>query len=315
MQKNNNEPALCEEWPLASALQDDHEFFPSVESHLIRSRHVAQTFKVQVMLPGQKRSETARFPVIYATDGNMTFDMLKGISHILQMSARDAPRFILVGIGYPSDCPRAGALLRGRDLTFPGYPKLNREPPPIAGVLLPRQGTKDFCGAEDFQNFIEHELIPLIDRRYPTQAGERTYFGHSAGGGFGLYTLFKRSSLFNNYIVSSPGLMYDGESSGGVSYQNYEFALELVRRCIESGPALRRARLYMSVGSEEEYEPELKNWRLTSSFHRVTSVLKAAALADLEVTTEVLAGETHVTAWPISFIHGIKALFGSRPQG
>lgn len=286
-------------------------YFPPVASHLIDSRYVAQTFRIQVMQPALQRDETTAFPVVYATDGNLTFEMLKGISHILQASAREAPRFILVGIGYPSECPRAGAVLRGRDLTFDGYPKLDRQPPAIEGVLLPRVAAKDFGGAAEFQDFLEHELMPLVDGKYATRVGERTYFGHSVGGSFGLFTLLNRPRLFDNYIISSPGLAYDGESSGCIRYENYEFALDLVREFIASGKSLSGKRVYLSVGAEEEFDPDLSHWRLTSSFHRFNAVLRELAIPGLTLQSEVFAGETHATAWPIAFMHGLQALFNT----
>jgi len=224
---------------LANAVMDSvRTYFPPVESHVIDSKRVEQTFQIRVMRPEIERGECTRFPVVYATDGNFVFDVLKGISYGMQRSAHDAPRFILVGIGYPEDSPLAGAVLRARDLTFPNYPKLSFNPPPVEGVLVPKEGTKAFHGAEDFQQFIQHELIPFVDERYSTIPGERTYFGHSAGGGFGLFTLFTRTELFENYIISSPGLIYHGESSAGVRYEHYEFVLELARGFIASAKPL-----------------------------------------------------------------------------
>ena len=287
--------------------------YPPIETHLIPSKHVRQTFKIQVMRPAKRVGETARFPVVYITDGNFQFDALKGISYSIQTSPRDAPRFILVGIGYPSESPAAGLMLRARDLIFPGYPKLSTKPPPIDGVLVAEPGTKDFSGAEDFQRFIESELIPLIDGKYETIPGDRTYFGHSAGGGFGLFTLFTKSSLFKKYIISSPGLIYHGKSTAGVTYDNYDFALREARRFIESGRSLGGVRVYLSVGTEEEFEPGYEVWQLTSSFYRLARVLEAGNIPGLELITDVFDGETHMTVWPMSFSHGVQAVFGTGP--
>jgi predicted alpha/beta superfamily hydrolase len=273
---------------------------------------VQQVFQIQVMQPTLKRGETSTFPVVYVTDANWTFDALKGISYSMQLSGRDAPRFILVGIGYPSDCPDAGALLRGRDMTFPGYPEFSRTLPPTDGVLVADKGTKDFYGAEDFQRFIEDELILFIDGKYQTIPGDRTYFGHSLGGGFGLFTLFSRSILFGNYIISSPGLYYNGETSAGFRYTNYDFVFEDARRFIESRKPIRNTRLYMSVGSEEEYEIDYAPWQLTSSAYRLASLMKAAVIPGLEFMFEVFRGEIHMTAWPMAFMHGVKSVFGTR---
>src|SRR5262249_47412018 len=149
--------------------------------------------------------------------------------------------------------------------------------------------------AVEFQQFLEYELIPFIEERYETAPGERTYFGHSAAGGVGLYTLFTPSPLFQNYIASSPGLTYGGEAPGGARYENYEFVLEDARRFIASGSALPGRRLYMSVGSDEEFQPNFENWRLTSSFYRLAALLKAARIPGLEFMAEVIPGETHFT--------------------
>ena len=53
------------------------EYFPPVETYQLPSKRVAQPFKIQVMRPPQKRANSRRFQVVYATDGNVVFDMFK----------------------------------------------------------------------------------------------------------------------------------------------------------------------------------------------------------------------------------------------
>lgn len=279
-------------------------YFPPVETHVIHSERVNQTFQIQVMQPALVTGKTEQFPVVYATDGNLTFDMFKGIAQLLQ--SERALRFALVGIGYPGDSPAAGAVLRAQDLTFPGYPRLEI---PESGRPT-QEGAPDFYGAGRFQKFLAAELIPFIDSKYATIPGDRAYFGHSLGGGFGLYTLFTESALFKRYIISSPGLIFHGECSEGIRYENHDFVLQEARKFIASGKSLSSTRLYMSVGAEEEFEPELETWQLTSSFYRLARLMRAAALPGLELAIEVFPGETHMTAWPIAFMHGVQAVFG-----
>lgn len=288
-------------------------YYPPVDTHLIRSRHVAQTFKIQVMQPMRTRGQAERFPVVYATDGNLTFELFKGISQLIQSSVPNgsAPPFILVGIGYEGDCPLTGAVLRARDLTFRGYPELKITPPPIEGVAVAPEGTPNFRGADDFQRFIAEELFPLIDERYDTIPGDRTYFGHSGGGGFGLYTMLTRTEMFRNYLISSPGLIFHGKSSAGVEYQDYDFALGEVRQFLASGKSLDGIRMYLSVGTEEECEPAVQPWRLTSSFYRMRALLEATPIPGLKFMTEVFPGQNHSTVWPLAFMHGVQAAFGT----
>jgi predicted alpha/beta superfamily hydrolase len=292
------------------------EYFPEVETHLLRSTQVNQTYRVQVMLPPQPHGDTRLYPVVYATDANATFDMLKGIAQLLQATKFDSLSFILVGIGYPGDSPMAGEMLRGRDFTFPGCPDFCRGVDwSWDGVLGPEPGEKDFEGAEDFQRFFELELIPFIDKSYRTQPGERTYFGHSAGGGFGLFTLLTRSHLFRQYIVSSPVLTYHGTTLGGTRYEHHDFMLERTRKFAAEGHTLRGVRLCLSVGSEEEFRPIIANWHFTSSAYRLGALLNELKIPGLDWTFEVLAGETHVSAWPIAFMHGIRRCFGPLTVG
>jgi len=296
-------------------------YFPPVDTHLMRSKYVAQTFKVQVMQPGRRLSDPRQFPVVYATDANWTFDMFKSIAYLLQMSELDAPPFILVGIGYPSENPHAGYMLRMRDLSAPPFPKWEKWTrnwrdcmlvPDIDGVLEPEEGTKNFYGAEDFQKFLGAELIPFIDQKYPTIAGNRTYFGHSAGGFFGLFTMLTQSQLFQNYIVSSPGVSCHGEPKWGGRFDNYDFGLQMVRDFAAAGKTLPGVKLYVSAGTDEEYEPILSIWRITSSFARLVKVLKETALPGVEFMYELIPGEAHKSVWPIAFTHGVQAIFGTR---
>jgi predicted alpha/beta superfamily hydrolase len=288
------------------------EYIPDVQTHIVSSTSVGQPFKVQVMQPAMKRGETARFPVVYVTDGNFAFDALKGIAYSIQMLERDAPRFILVGIGYPGESPKAGSLLRCRDFTFPGYPRFSLDPPPVEGVLTAPHGTKDYDGAQEFQGFIGDELIPFIDEKYPTIAGDRAYFGHSAGGGFGLFTMLTKPELFRRYILSSPATVYDGETTAGVKYQNYDFLLQRAREFLAAGKSFGDIRLYLSVGTEEEFEEGLREWQLTSSFYRLANLLRLSDVPGLQMTAEAFQGETHLTVWPMAFIHGIQSVFGTR---
>ena len=293
----------------------EQSYFPAVETHLIRSKHVPQSFRIQVMQPPRQRGEIRRYPVIYVTDGNAVFDMFKGISWVMQQSEREAPPFVLVAIGYPSDSPVAGGRLRGRDLTFPGCPNYFSGHEELARweeLLAPEAGTADFCGAEHFQRFLGEELIPFIDERYDTVPDDRTYFGHSVGGGFGLYTLFTLSRLFRNYICSSPTVVYNGVTPSGTRYENHDFMLQRAREFIAGGRSLNGVRLYLSVGTEEEFEPLIANWQFVSGFYRMVALLRRAAIPGLTLMAEAAHGETHTTVWPIAFMRGVQAILGTR---
>lgn len=279
---------------------------PRDDVHMIASQHVQQTFKLQVMQPLQMRGESTKFPVVYATDGNFTFEALKAISYSLQLAGL-AERFILVGIGYPGASPLAGARLRWRDLTFPPYPILAPDTSEIDEVDVPEKSGNQFYGAGDFHKFLRSEVIPLIDSSYPTRVGDRTYFGHSLGASFGLFSLCSEPSLFANYIISSPKLSFRREANAVIGSE--EFLRPHLLNLMHSSESLRGVRIFMSVGTNEEYDPALLPWRLVRSFDHLVSLFRQNPRFEFSLTANKLAGETHATAWPIAFAHGIRTMF------
>jgi len=271
---------------------------PAVQTHLVESGYVDQTFQVEVMQPLMLKGSPERYPVLYLTDGNELFDAAKAISHSLQASG-EVQRFILVGIGYPGDNPFAGDILRGRDLTPPrrgeisGFPRAS----PIEGVPGIAPGQRHWNGADDFLQFICHELVPLVDSQYPTLRGDRGYFGHSLGGGFGLHALLSQPQLFHRAVISSPGVTWEGDPHG----------IEPAEAYLSCGRRLE-ARLFMSVGGEEEFQPAYARSQFCSSFYRLAAVLRQ--IPGLELTSRLFPGETHASVWPIAFSHGVQTVFG-----
>lgn len=49
-----------------------------------------------------------------------------------------------------------------------------------------------------------------------------------------------------------------------------------------------------------------------ASHYRLLAVMKAAKSSGLHVVSEVFSGETHSTACPIAFAHGVQVVFGKR---
>ena len=52
-------------------------------------------------------------------------------------------------------------------------------------------------------DYFEYDLLTSIDEKYRTN-GFKIYSGFMENGALGLFSLFNRPKLFNNYIISSP---------------------------------------------------------------------------------------------------------------
>lgn len=61
----------------------------------------------------------------------------------------------------------------------------------------------NFGKADKFYLFMKNELIPMVEKKL-TNKKSRAFIGHSFGGLFCLYTLFKDDKLFNKHFAISP---------------------------------------------------------------------------------------------------------------
>jgi predicted alpha/beta superfamily hydrolase len=158
---------------------------PQSESFTFKPRAGGEAYRIYVGLPLTYGLQTQRrYPVVYALDADVGFATAVEITRFLAL-AGELPEVILVGIGYGVDFD-TWRTRRVSDLT------------PVPVSSSPGSGH-----AARFLDFIERELIPLIDGRYRTTP-DRTLSGYSLGGLFGTYVLWQRPGLFQRYILGSP---------------------------------------------------------------------------------------------------------------
>ena len=136
--------------------------------------------------------EKKEYPVVYLLDGSNYFSSVVGM--IQQLSQTVCPQMIVVGI------PNTN---RTRDFT-PTKAKL--DPPMIDSTMAANSG-----GGENFMSFIEKELIPYIDSKYPTDS-YRMLIGHSFGGLTVMNILMNKPYLFNSYVAIDPSMSWDNKN-------------------------------------------------------------------------------------------------------
>ena len=94
-------------------------------------------------------------------------------------------------------------------------------------------------GADDFLQFLNATAKPWIAAHYHADAQRQILFGHSMGGMFALYALYKAPESFAAYIAASPDLPFSNHI-----IQKYEPGLE-------ASPVRRNPRLLVTVGQLE----------------------------------------------------------------
>ena len=156
----------------------------------IFSKTLSESRDFWVRLPDNfQPNNDEKYAVIYLMDGFSLESTLEAVygnywGHYL-------PHMILVGISNRSN--------RIRDLTTSQI-KMRR------GNLM----NDETGGAETFTKFMEKELIPYIDSKYPTM-NYRTLIGHSYAGLFTINMLVNHKHLFQNYIAIDPSLDWDDQ--------------------------------------------------------------------------------------------------------
>lgn len=124
------------------------------------------------------------YPVLYLLDGEEHFIKVVGIMEHLSgaFGNESCPKMIIVGIIHTQ---------RTKELL------------PIIS-----ENNNSFENTDDFTTFMEKELIPYIDKNYPTES-YRLLLGHSLGGLRAVNTLVYHPQLFNSYIALDPSLGQD----------------------------------------------------------------------------------------------------------
>ncbi len=160
----------------------------------LHSNILNESRRIWIQVPESAKALTNhpnKYPVLYVLDGGEHF--LSVCSVLNQLSPGVIPEMIVVGIGNLEN--------RTRDLT----------PTKVDEARGASDWVKDSGGGERFTDFIEKELIPYIDDKYPT-ANYKTLIGHSFGGLLVINTLMNHSELFENYIAIDPSLWWDDQT-------------------------------------------------------------------------------------------------------
>jgi len=157
---------------------------------VIHSNILEEDREIWIHLPESAMDDSkkmSKYPVLYLLDGDAHFYSVTGM--IKQLSTTNgntvSPEMIVVGI------PNTN---RTRDLT----------------PTHTMDGDSTSGGGKNFLNFIEKELIPYVENKYPV-SDYRTFVGHSFGGLLVVDALVDRPNLFTNYVAIDPSLWWDDQ--------------------------------------------------------------------------------------------------------
>ncbi|MBB6489173.1 alpha/beta hydrolase [Rhizobium lusitanum] len=246
------------------------------------------------------------WPVLYLTDGNACFatavDALK--VQASYPNGTNVTEGVIVAIGYPTEDPY-DPLRRSWDLSPPPgrvYPPFYPDTPDV------RTG-----GAERFLALIENELKPWIERQAPIDRSRQSLFGHSFGGLFTLYALFKKPDAFNRWISASPAIYWEDAA-----------ILEMEREFLEKNSVPFDAELHLSAGQyegeilapfhkgtaeEQKRQEHAKETRTIELAHDMALRLTELTSSSSTIAFEEYAGENHMSLLPVALNRAVQIAF------
>ncbi|MCF0040382.1 alpha/beta hydrolase [Dyadobacter fanqingshengii] len=251
--------------------------YPSSEVVTIHSRLLNEERKVYVHCPKVDSADAnKRFPVIYVMDGDNHFALLaQYVDYLSRPDVLAMPKTIVIGIPNTK---------RTRDLT-PTNSLLNYEGKADSSTYT------DSGGNEKFLQFIETELIPMIDKNYKT-APYKIFAGHSFGGLSALNCLLNHSDLFDAYIAISPSLWWDKE-----------YLLRMTEEKLKSGSALDKTFFY-SDGNEGG-----SNSFFHKNLLKLDAIIAKKKLKEFDYLYKHYPTETHMTEPIVAYFDALRFIF------
>lgn len=231
------------------------------------SASLSQQRIINIYLPDGYHDDTAKnFPVIYQLDGSANEDFVHTVGNVQFLTMIGyMPPTIVVGIANAD---------RKHDFTFPAG-KVNKKPNPDTLIaFLEKRLAPIAGGSPQFISFIEKELQPYINSHYKT-GGTTTLIGQSLGGLLASEILLKKPNLFDNYIIVSPSLWWDGES-----------LLSDIPAMLKT-PYTNKKQLYICVGTEGR--------QMESYAAKLATELKQYKSKEARIQFAPMPQETHLT--------------------
>ena len=188
------------------------------------SKTLNESRKIWVQVPESVTSnKDKKYPVLIVLDGDTQLLKIRAI--LQQLEGVKVPEMIIVGVDNSTN--------RLRDLT-PTKPHNPTPASPVPG------------GGEKFTQFMETELLPYVDSKYPTTQ-YRTLFGHSIGALLVLNSLFLNSDSFENYIAIEPSLWRGGDYDYLKEYSTYLKNNQFSHKSLFVGVANTMSRLNLNL--------------------------------------------------------------------
>ncbi len=276
----------------SQAQKDQQYLFEIGISDGLYSKTLDEYRKIWVHVPESvTNNKNKKYPVLIVLDGDSQLLKIRAI--LQQLEGDKAPEMIIIGVDNSTN--------RLRDLT-PTKPHNPSPASPVPG------------GGKKFTQFIENELIPYIDGKYPTTP-YRTLWGHSIGALLVLNSLFLHSDKFENYIAIEPSLWRGGDYDYLKEYSDHLKNKQFDRKSLFVGVANTMDRLNLNLDTVSVLRDRS---RATEHIRHILSFSKIADANKqnkLNFDWKYYRNEDHNSVVLISTYDALCSIFSWYPEG
>lgn len=264
----------------------------------VHARDLKRDYQLYVALPDSyydAKKAQQRYPVVFVTDANYGFPVVRNIAQRLNKHAR-MEEVIVVGLSYAKgDTP---VYSRRRDYT-PRVPRDNDYRSDMPGRA------PAFGEAQAYGRFLAADVFPLLGARYRADMHRKIFVGHSYGSLLGLQILLSTPRSFEHYILGSPslwfdhGVMFEDEKRYGATHKDMP------------------ASVYFGIGARETLAAGKKRSRaeedadMVADLRDFDNALRSHRYPGLKTSLEVFPGEDHASVFPFLLTHGLRSCLGT----
>jgi predicted alpha/beta superfamily hydrolase len=250
----------------------------------IKSEINKTTYVLGVSVP-KDYNPKKKYPVLYMLDGYYASEIAHGAHKSLKFYD-EIEDIILVTIQGTAVENKTWFTQRWSELTFTKFPAYDSTTSVMEGIPAP--GLKSGEG-ERFLNVIKNEIIPFIEKTYPTN-GHRGLAGHSLGGLFTANVLFHSPELFDHYGINSPSFVDWNQND-----------ILLVEKKFASTHKSLPVKVFLSYGQLEDEEgiQNMKNIEKLFKSH----------YPDMEIKLVIFDDEGHASVIPAMISRSMRYLY------
>ncbi len=287
------QPLSAKVWALESAAEQ----FPALELtnthvHQLPASNSDRQYEVWVDLPASYGKSAKKLPVLFVTDANYAFPLIRSIRNRLGANGQNIEDFVIVGLSYA----KGYTPINSRSFDYTPTDVLARPKKPGESY-----GGDAYGGSALYIEYLRQQVIPFVLKNYQVDPKRKVFVGHSYGGLLGAELVLRHPDSFDSYIISSPSLWFDKKH-----------LLKLAQERSKKSPAIN-ATVLLYAAEFEQIKPGArysKEVDIVADLFKFEQLLKASTTPmakaktqaitpqGLQIKSKIIADEDHLSVFP-----------------